>query len=328
MRQAAVAKSASQLRFAVSRGQARTLPEFAEKKAVCKGNRRRRGKDSFLKNRELALSQVRALRSRALTAASFFSDLVQRLRRKILGVIPLLLGAAVLTIVLAAIIWALTPILPQGLRETLRHVQAGDWAASRAELSLLFDGLGRAAPFAFMGVQFLQVLFAPIPGQVMGLLGGYLFGFWQGLLLTMVGLGLGSFVAMVLGRLLGERLVRKVVPASIMERFDYLIAEGGLWNFLMLFLLPALPDDAICFIAGLTRWRIWHLLAVCLAGRLPGMAVLTFVGASVGGEMAVANVLLGIAMVAAAALWLYSDEAEAFFARLSKSGVPDGPKTS
>src|SRR5690606_42099324 len=68
-----------------SRGQARTLPEFAEKKAVCKGNRRRRGKDSFLKNRELALSQVRALRSRALTAASFFSDLVQRLRRKILG---------------------------------------------------------------------------------------------------------------------------------------------------------------------------------------------------------------------------------------------------
>lgn len=263
-----------------------------------------------------------------MTVASFFTDLLHRLRKKVLGMIPLLLGAGLLTAVLALVVYALTPFLPEGFREVLRHAQAGDWAASRTELSLLFDGLGRAAPYAFLGVQFLQVLFAPIPGQVMGLLGGYLFGFWQGLLLTMAGLGIGSLVAMLLGRILGERLVRRVVPSGILEKFDYLIAEGGLWNFFMLFLLPALPDDAICFIAGLTRWRIWHLLAVCVLGRLPGMAVLTFVGASVGGDMGVANYLLVIATIAAAALWLYSDEAEAFFSRLSKGRVPDERKTS
>ena len=78
---------------------------------------------------------------------------------------------------------------------------------------------------------------------------------------------------MGLGRLLGEKLVRRVVPASVRQRFDYLVEEGGLWNFFMLFLLPFFPDDAICFIAGLTRWRLLHLLAVCLVGRLPGVAV-------------------------------------------------------
>lgn len=263
-----------------------------------------------------------------MTVTSFFKDLFHRLYKKIVGMMPLLLGAGVLTVVLALVVYALTPLLPAGLQEALRQVQAGDWAASREHLSLFFDGLGRAAPYAFLGVQFLQVLFAPIPGQVMGLLGGYLFGFWQGLLLTMIGLGIGSFAAMLLGRLLGERLVRRVVPSSILEKFDYLISGGGLWNFFMLFLLPALPDDAICFVAGLTRWRISRLLLVCLLGRLPGMAVLTFVGASVGGEMVVANYLLVIATIAAAALWLYSDEAEAFFYRLSKGRVPEGRKTS
>lgn len=261
-----------------------------------------------------------------MTATSFFADLFLRLRRKVLGMIPLLLGAGLMTLVLALVMWAVTPVLPEGLREALRHMRAGDWAASRTELSRLFEALGPVAPLAFLGLQFAQVLFAPIPGQVMGLLGGYLFGFWKGLFLTMAGLGMGSALAMGLGRVLGERLVRRVVPARILEKFDYLIAEGGLWNFFMLFLLPALPDDAICFIAGLTRWRIWQLLVACLLGRLPGMAVLTFVGASVGGDMAIANVLLAVASVAAGILWLYSDEAEAFFARLSRRGAVDGRK--
>lgn len=259
-----------------------------------------------------------------MTVTSFFADLLHRLRRKLIGMVPLLLGAGILTAVLAVVVWAVMPVMPEGLREALRQLQAGDWAASRAELSRIFDELGSVAPLAFLGLQFAQVLFAPVPGQVMGLLGGYLFGFWEGLLLTMAGLGLGSWCAMGLGRLLGERLVRRFVPARIIERFDYLIDEGGLWNFFMLFLLPAVPDDAICFIAGLTRRPIWQLVVACLLGRLPGMAVLTFVGASVGGDMAVANVVLVVATVVAAILWLYSDEAEAFFARLVKDGVARG----
>lgn len=242
--------------------------------------------------------------------------------------IPLIVGAGVLTLFLALAIYALAPLLPDEWQEILRHVQKGDWAASRSELSQVFDRLGAAKPYAFLGMQLLQVLFAPIPGQLMGLLGGYLFGFWHGLFLTMAGLGIGSFLAMLLGRTLGERLVRRVVPKSVLEKFDYLVAEGGLWNFFMLFLLPALPDDAVCFIAGLTRWRLSQLMAVCLLGRLPGMAVLVFLGASVGGAMVAANLLLGIAMIAAAGLWLYSDEAEEFFYRLSKRGSPDERKPS
>lgn len=232
--------------------------------------------------------------------------------------IPILVGAGVLTVILSIVIYALVPILPAEYQELLRHAQRGDWAASQESLSQLVEGFGTAKPYLFLSLQVLQVVFAPIPGQLIGLLAGHFFGFWHGLFLSMLGLGIGSFIAMGLGRLLGDKLVRRIVPKSVREKFDYLVEEGGLWNFFMLFLLPFLPDDAICFIAGLTRWRILHLLAVCLLGRLPGMAVLIFLGASVGGNMVWANVILGVAMVAAIALWLYSDEAEEYFYRLSR----------
>ena len=64
----------------------------------------------------------------------------------------------------------------------------------------------------------------------------------------------------------------------------------------MIFLLPALPDDAVCFIAGLTRLPLWRLLLVGLAGRLPGMAVLAYVGANL-------DVRTSPAYAVMAALW-------------------------
>ena len=79
------------------------------------------------------------------------------------------------------------------------------------------------------------------------------FGLWKGLYLSMFGLAVGSLIAISASRLLGERLVRKFVPQPVLSKFDYLMTEGGITNFFMIFLLPALPDDAICFIAGLTR---------------------------------------------------------------------------
>lgn len=257
-----------------------------------------------------------------MTVRAFFADLLRRLYRKALGMLPLILGAGVFAVVLGLVVYALAPLMPAEYRAILQHIQGGDWAASRAALTELFDGLGRAKAYVFIGLQMLQVLFAPIPGQVVGLLAGYLFGFWQGLLLTMTGLVAGSWIAMLLGRWLGEGLVRRVVPKAVLDKFDHLISQGGMWNFFMLFLLPALPDDALCFVAGLTRWPIAKLLLVSAIGRLPGMAVLTYVGASVGAETAATRIVLAVAMLLAAAMWLYSEEAEAYFYRLSRRAAP------
>lgn len=240
-----------------------------------------------------------------------------RLRRKILSLVPLVVVGAAVSIVLLVLISFFVPYLPPAYHDVFAQLQRGDWTSSRAGLAQIFESYGSAKSGIFVLLQLLQVLAAPIPGQIMGLLGGYVFGFWHGLALSLVGLTLGSLGAIGIGRVLGEQVVRKLLPQSVLAKFDYLIEKGGLWNFFLIFLLPALPDDAVCLIAGLTRLSVWKLMLVCVLGRLPGLAVLTFVGASVGGNMLIANVVLAVAMAAACVVWLWSEEIEALARRWS-----------
>ena len=94
----------------------------------------------------------------------------------------------------------------------------------------------------FILLQASQVIVAPIPGEVTGLAGGYLYGPFLGILWSTVGLTIGSYVAFALGRALGRPAVEKFVPQSTMARFDYLLKHKGAFIvfllFLMLFVFP------------------------------------------------------------------------------------------
>ncbi|MBF0609773.1 MAG: VTT domain-containing protein [Magnetococcales bacterium] len=235
------------------------------------------------------------------------TDFFQRLFHKLQSLLPMVLAAAVLTLLLSGLVWLLQMWGPAWISHWLDTLSAGDWTSRQQQIRGLFQEMGSWAPVGFFLVQLAQVLFAPIPGQLTGILGGFLFGFWPGLGLTMLGLTLGSWLAIVLARWLGDHVVHRFVPPEVMARFDRLLLAGTVTDFFMIFLLPALPDDAICFMAGLTRLPVWKLILACLLGRLPGMAVLTFVGSSGSQNQDLAQWILTGAMVAALLVWLYED---------------------
>ena len=237
--------------------------------------------------------------------------------RKVRAVAVVLVFAFLLTGAAFLALWAVRPLLPAKTLEALDFLARADWEGSSAAVQEWFASLGARGPLFFVGFQIVQVLIAPIPGQLAGLAGGFVFGFGQGLFYTMIGLGLGSLLAMLLGRLFGERVVRRFVPPDIMGRFDRLITEGGLISFFMIFLLPALPDDAVCFLAGLTRLRLVHLWGICVAGRLPGMAVLTWAGAGLGNGGASGKAAFALAMLVSLVVWLFDEEIE----RLAKRAL-------
>src|SRR2546428_7126580 len=88
---------------------------------------------------------------------------------------------------------------------------------------------GVLAPVIFIGLQALQVIISPIPGELTGILGGYLFGQWVGLLYSTIGLTLGSVVAFAVGRWLGARYVRQLVRAEIWHKIGFIVeAEGAI----------------------------------------------------------------------------------------------------
>lgn len=134
-------------------------------------------------------------------------------------------------------------------------------------------------PIALMGLAAAQVILAPIPGQVINFVAGYLFGFWPGLLSSWLGLVIGSTGAMALARAAGRPLVTRLVSPARLARLDRWMVGRGLRFFFIVFLIPGLPDDTVCLLAGLTPLPLRALIAAAAIGRLPGIIGTVWAGA-------------------------------------------------
>jgi len=163
---------------------------------------------------------------------------------------------------------------------------------------------GILSPVIFIGLQALQVIIAPIPGEVTGILGGYLFGQWIGLLYSTIGLTLGSVAAFGVGRWLGARYVQKLVSPDIWQKMGFIVETEGAILCFVIFLIPGLPKDLVCYLFGLSPMPFWVFAVVSSLGRIPGTWVLSAQGAHTAAGDYLQVVLL-TATVVALALPLY-----------------------
>ena len=163
---------------------------------------------------------------------------------------------------------------------------------------------GILAPVIFIGLQALQVVIAPIPGELTGILGGYLFGEWIGLIYSTVGLTLGSAAAFAVGRWLGAHYVQRLVTSDIWRKLGFIVEAEGVILCFVIFLIPGLPKDMTCYLFGLSPMPFWIFAAVSTLGRLPGTWVLSAQGAHAASGDYVEVILL-TAFVVALALPLY-----------------------
>lgn len=138
---------------------------------------------------------------------------------------------------------------------------------------------GPLAPAVFVVVQAVQVLVAPIPGQVLGFVAGYLFGVVWGTALSVLGATLGGYVAFRLARRFGRPLVERAVAPEAVATFDSVSADHGRLLLFVVFLVPGLPDDAICFLAGVSDLDERSFVVVSVVGRTPGYFLVALAGA-------------------------------------------------
>jgi len=140
------------------------------------------------------------------------------------------------------------------------------------------NGLGPVAPVAFVALQTAQVIFAPIPGQLLAGVGGYLFGAWLGAGYSMVGVVVGSTVVFLVSRRFGRSYAERVIEQSALRRWDAFVDRGGVPALFVCFLLPTFPDDLLCFVAGLTDLRLRRFLVLVVVGRTPTFVAVAYAG--------------------------------------------------
>jgi uncharacterized membrane protein YdjX (TVP38/TMEM64 family) len=168
--------------------------------------------------------------------------------------------------------------------------------------------VGPLAPVLFILTQSLQVVFAPIPGEATGFIGGYLFGAPLGLLYSILGLTFGSVLAFLIARWLEEHYVKRWIPAEILQKFDFLMERQGALIAFILFILPGFPKDYLCFVLGLSRMPLKLFLVIVTLGRLPGTLLLTLQGAKVyKGDYYSTLIILGLCLVLIVILAYYRE---------------------
>jgi uncharacterized membrane protein YdjX (TVP38/TMEM64 family) len=138
---------------------------------------------------------------------------------------------------------------------------------------------GPRGPLICIGIQFLQVVFFMVPGEITQIAAGYVFGAWLGLLYSIIGIMLGSAFDFGFARAVGRPVVQKLLGERTLERVDHALATSrGQSALFLLFLLPGMPKDAMSYGAGLMKIGLGEFIAISGLARLPALLFSTMIG--------------------------------------------------
>lgn len=151
----------------------------------------------------------------------------------------------------------------------------------REQIKAFVSSFGHGAPVIFILIQILQVLFAPFPGEATGFIGGYLFGTVNGFVYSSIGLTTGSLINFYVGRIIGKRFVRDLIPEKKLNRFDTIVKRQGVIVLFVLFIFPGFPKDYLCLFLGLSALPLKVFIILTGIGRMPGTLMLSLQGATV-----------------------------------------------
>ncbi len=214
----------------------------------------------------------------------------------------ILTGFAVLCLVVVALIYLLFPL---GL---VRYF------TDRTLLTHVITEHKTNAAFIFIGLQALQVIAAPVPGEVTGFVGGVFFGTARGVLFSTIGLTIGSWIAFMIARIAGRPLVEKLVKAETIRRYDYVMKHKGLFLAFLMFLIPGFPKDYLCYMLGLGHMGHRDFLLVSTSGRLLGTVLLTMEGSFLRNKRYAAFfTVLGISILCILVVMVYRASIERWF---------------
>lgn len=186
------------------------------------------------------------------------------------------------------------------------------------ELRIWISQFGPLAPLVFIVIQATQVVVAPIPGQALALVSGYLFGSVAGTIYSLLGVLLGSAIAFSLAKRYGRSFVEEILHEDLMTRFDGFIDRVGIPGLLVFVLIPGLPDDAVCFLCGLTTMSLRTFLILITIGRLPAYVLTVYAGGELAsGQLSSALLLLGVVIVLSAIGYYKQDTIRQFVQRLN-----------
>ncbi|MDH3254477.1 MAG: TVP38/TMEM64 family protein [Acidobacteriota bacterium] len=180
------------------------------------------------------------------------------------------------------------------------------------EFSGWLESIGFWGPILFIA-GYVVAAVALIPGSLLTLAAGAVFGLFEGTLYVFVGASAGATAAFLVARYVARQAVeRRIEQRPRFRAIDKAVAREGLKIVFLLRLSPIFPFNLLNYALGLTRVRFRDYLAGCF-GMLPATFLYVYYGKALGTVAAVASgapvergagywVVLGLGLVATIAV--------------------------
>jgi uncharacterized membrane protein YdjX (TVP38/TMEM64 family) len=142
--------------------------------------------------------------------------------------------------------------------------------------------LGSFGSVVFISFQMLQTIIAPIPGEVIQVAGGYIYGVTFGVIYTTIGLLLGAIIAFYFTRLIGTHFIEKLLNRKNSQwMVDIMDSKKFSAILFIVFLVPGLPKDFLIYVAGLTPINPLRFFGILLISRFPWLLASVSIGSNI-----------------------------------------------
>jgi len=152
-----------------------------------------------------------------------------------------------------------------------------DKISTAEELSSYIKSFGIYSRILFFALQLLQTVVSLIPGFVTTVAGALVFGPFESMIISFLGISLGSVVSFYLGKKFGSKLLIWSIGKEDAEKWQKTLTEGKYVFFLMM-LFPFFPDDVLCMAAGVTKMTYKFFITTTLIARSISVATICYVG--------------------------------------------------
>ena len=191
---------------------------------------------------------------------------------------------------------SLTLLVPHYFLAAMGLPSVQDWAAS---VEQLVTNAGPAGPLVFILI-YAAAATLLIPGSILTLAAGYLFGQFEGTAIVIVAATLGASLSFLISRYLARPLMqRRLDSYPKFVKIDAGIAARGAYIVLLCRLSPLLPFGVLNYALGLTSVEFWPFVAASAVGMIPGTFAYVYLGnagrvAASGGATATKLVLYAV----------------------------------
>jgi uncharacterized membrane protein YdjX (TVP38/TMEM64 family) len=195
---------------------------------------------------------------------------------------------AVAATVGAIVVGAILVLLIDPLREAVGDAVRGDTEALRTEL--------RDLPLNGVAVLYAVILVHTVvwyPAEIVDAAGGFVYGFWGGLLLVHVGWIAQGIVAWIVGREIARPALRRLVGGKRFDDAERLVDHGGIPLLLAMRLIPIVPFSLFSYVAGAARVPLWRFTWTTAVGYLPITALFIYLGSRLDSLSPTDPLLLG-----------------------------------